>query len=286
LRYPPAQTLVCTPTSIAFLTMEGREPAGGITLALWDLSGGTFHWSAQCDAPWLTFTPSGTVSGFSKGFCFTSASTEALVPGTYSATLTIQAPEAINSPLHLPVSLVVTPATFMDLMILQGWNQVSLAIQTPTSPAQVFANLTEPWFLYRWEPFNGRYLPREEISLQPGVGYWLKPAVGQYPISMSVTGTPLREAEKALDLVQGWNMVGLPYLQPVHWGRVQVRTASASLTLDQAVSAKVLSPLFCWWNGSAYQEVLAGTGLFQKGKGYWIKALLPCQLVFPGPPPP
>jgi hypothetical protein len=60
--------------------------------------------------------------------------------------------------------------------------------------------------------------------------------------------------------------------------------------LDQAASLGIISPYLYSWNGTGYANV-RDLGKFEAGKGYWIRALQSCTLIFreeelPPPPPP
>jgi len=93
-----------------------------------------------------------------------------------------------------------------------------------------------------------------------------------------------------LSLSLGWNLVGYPFLSPLNWSDVRIGVGSNEYTLDQAASLGIISPYLYSWNGTGYSNV-RDLGKFEAGKGYWIRALQACTLIFregelrPPPPP-
>ncbi len=66
----------------------------------------TLNWSAASDAPWLTL---GTTSGTDEGAIPLSINMAALLAGDHTATITITAPGADNSPCAVTVNLTLVP---------------------------------------------------------------------------------------------------------------------------------------------------------------------------------
>lgn len=228
LRYPSPfpLTLTATPIALAFGEEEGSVPQDWKPLQLGEAGGGILSWSATANVPWLTMVPTtGTLIG-PPTLVYLQADARALPAGNYFATLSVSSPQAINSPLSVSVQLRVRPAGGVRLLFQRGWNQISFPLTTPSSPAQVFAGLPEPWFLYRWNPLAAGYDARNSISLRPGEGYWLKAALDGESLWWTVTGTPCVEEEHIIEVVPGWEMIGDPYLAAVPAKAVQVRTAS------------------------------------------------------------
>ncbi|MCP4709236.1 MAG: BACON domain-containing protein [Planctomycetes bacterium] len=77
---------------------------GPQTVLLNNIGGGILNWSVTKDADWLTCTPG---SGTGPGVVTVSADPPGLSVGTYNATITIQDPNAANSPQTVPVALEV-----------------------------------------------------------------------------------------------------------------------------------------------------------------------------------
>ena len=174
-----------------------------------------------------------------------------------------------------------------QFQLTSGWNMISLPLITDPNPLNVFSSLSGTWYLYQWDPVSRSYKGKDQISLQPGIGLWLRV---QSPQSLTVQGTPFSGTEMRLSLSLGWNLVGYPFLSTLNWSDVRIGVGSNEYTLDQAASLGVISPYLYWWNGTGYANV-KDLGKFEAGKGYWIRALQSCTLIFreeelPPPPPP
>ena len=103
-----ASSLVATPSSLAFQTVAAQNPAPQ-SLAISD---GNLGWTAvaatSSGAPWLQVSPA---SNPGDGSAQVSVSGSGLAPGSYSGTITITASGALDSPLVVPVTLIVGSAT-------------------------------------------------------------------------------------------------------------------------------------------------------------------------------
>ena len=99
------------PSSFDFAALDGGDSPLSQTLQIRLDGWGMMAWSVSDDADWLELEPA---SGFSYGETDEvqlAVDQTGLPLGQYSATLTIEAPGAVNSPLLIPVTLdVVTPA--------------------------------------------------------------------------------------------------------------------------------------------------------------------------------
>ncbi|MEI6509504.1 MAG: amidase domain-containing protein [bacterium] len=285
LRYPSPSplTLTATPAVLAFEEEAGSVPQDWKSLQLGEAGGGALSWSATANVPWLTVVPTTGNLNSTPTLVYLQADARALSAGNYFATLSISSPQAGNSPLLVSVQLRVRSAGGVKLLFQPGWNQISLPLTTPSSPAQVFVGLPEPWFLYRWDPMAARYDAGNLISLRPGEGYWLKAALDGQPLWWTVTGSPCVEEEQTIDIVPGWEMIGDPYLTAVPAKAVQVRTASLTLTLEEAVAEQILAPAFYWYDSLTYRLLSLNNGFLEPGQGYWLKAFQPFQMVFHRP---
>jgi DNA-binding beta-propeller fold protein YncE len=101
------QSLSVSPHSIDMFHQTGGD------LASSDLSigsvGGILNWSAATDAQWLTVQPSSGSTGASVMVSL-NTNAETLAEGTHTASVTVTAPDAINSPVMVSVMLRVAKA--------------------------------------------------------------------------------------------------------------------------------------------------------------------------------
>ncbi len=271
---PPA--IGCSPLSLTFSAKLGGADPSSKTLSLWNAGGKTLNWTVEGSAGWLTLSPS---TGTNTGNVQVGAHIAGMVAGMYTATLTIQAPGAGNSPQAVPVILNVRPEGFgLDYSLLSGWNMISvpLVLQDPR-PEAVFP---PGWPLFSWDANQGRYLQRSEVTLAIGRGYWLKVPFTQ---PTTISGLPNEAALFSIQLSSGWNLIGAPYHQAVAWSAVNVSKGGENKTLDAAFSAGWIKGPFYRWTGSAYELISSG-GTFLPTSGYWLKGLQEgCALVFTKP---
>jgi len=78
------------------------------TLEIWNSGGGTLNWSLTDGAAWLSENPTSGSSTSEHDIVVVSVDTTGMSAGDYSASITIAADEASNSPQTVPVSLHVT----------------------------------------------------------------------------------------------------------------------------------------------------------------------------------
>lgn len=138
---------------------------------------------------------------------------------------------------------VETGSVYRDIIINEGWNIVSLPLQTETSSVtEIFPEAVSSAF-----GFEGGYFPTD--SLEPGAGYWLKFAAAD---TINLEGTFIDSTKISVNT--GWNIVG-PFSENI---------AVSSITTNPA--GIIGSNFFGFNNG-----YIIADSLFS-GKGYWIKS--------------
>jgi C1A family cysteine protease len=108
---PPPQPAIATSITSLSNTCKKKSDAAAQSFMLWNSGGGTLSYSISDDAAWLSCSPVAGTSTGEKDTVAVSYSTSSLVVGTYTATITITAPGASNTPQTVPVTLIVTPGT-------------------------------------------------------------------------------------------------------------------------------------------------------------------------------
>jgi hypothetical protein len=103
---PP--TLGVSPSSLSFSAAPGGSNPASQTISVTNLGTGTLGWTVNSSASWLHVSPP---NGTNTGAVTASVSISGLTAGTYTATLVVTAPAATNSPMTVPVTLVVAPPT-------------------------------------------------------------------------------------------------------------------------------------------------------------------------------
>jgi len=104
---PPPQIAV-TPSELSFSARLGGADPGAKSLRIRNSGKQTLNYTISDDAAWLNVNPGSGSSTGQENTHTVSASIAGLAQGTYSATITISGPGAINSPQTVRVSLDVT----------------------------------------------------------------------------------------------------------------------------------------------------------------------------------
>ncbi len=127
--------------------------------------------------------------------------------------------------------------------------------------------------IYVYDPSQLQYVldptpPADALRL--GQGYWvylLAPHAVTSAAPLAATSTV------AVSLKAGWNMIGVPSLQPVSVAGLQFANLAGGGSLDFATAAsntyRLVSPTLYGYNGSSYVPVTAG-GTLQPWQAYWI----------------
>jgi hypothetical protein len=103
-----AAVLSVTQTDLAFSAVAGKSSPPPQAVLIGNTGAGLLTWSATDDAFWLSEAPSsGSLGAGGNGPLTVSVPSTALAAGHYSATITIVAPGASNSPRTIAVSLDV-----------------------------------------------------------------------------------------------------------------------------------------------------------------------------------
>ncbi|MCX5977868.1 MAG: hypothetical protein NTV33_13890, partial [Coprothermobacterota bacterium] len=263
-------------TPLQFEATVGGDNPPPMVLLLSRQGEGSLNWSAvpaNSSFP-LSVSPSNGSIGPGKSMLEVGVSIQGLEAGAYAWAIAITAPGAVNSPLVIPITVKVNPASVVaPCALLPGWNLISLPLVTDANPQQVFIGLPAGWLIYAWDAANGRYLGGGDVALALGAGYWLK-LPGDTPQSCDIAGVPFPEDSLEIPLANGWNIVGPPYAGITAWSAVRILFAGQSYTLEEAIahSPPLITAAAFYWTGQAYGNARAA-GQFESSRGYWIKAL-------------
>jgi hypothetical protein len=94
---------------LSFTTLQGTSPPGQL-LTVSNSGGGVLRWQASDDVGWLSVSPLSGILGKGLAQWLTvSINSDNLESGSYLGTITIQDPEASNSPRTISVNLTVNP---------------------------------------------------------------------------------------------------------------------------------------------------------------------------------
>ena len=134
-----APVISVNPESLSFTAGEGDSNPANETLEIWNSGVDTLHWTLSDDAEWLSENPTSGSSTGERDTVVLSVDVTGMSDGAYSASITITAPGASNSPQTVSVTLYVggigPPFTITGLDVTP--EQVS-----PGQPVTVSAQVT------------------------------------------------------------------------------------------------------------------------------------------------
>ena len=107
---PTPPEISYSPSSITFTATEGDANPADQTLGIFNSGGGSLDWSVSDDAGWLSLDPPNGSSTGETDDVTLSVDITSMSAGSYSATITIAAPGATNTPRTVSVSLTINPA--------------------------------------------------------------------------------------------------------------------------------------------------------------------------------
>lgn len=147
-----------------------------------------------------------------------------------------------------------------------------------------------------WDASGQQYVyGTSRTPLQIGTGYWIRAIdSASRQFAGQVTTDPY-----SLSLIgRGWNFISLPFVAPMIWNvqSIKVRRRTDEKTLAEAQAAGWMEDFAWGWqqnpdNSSSGRYVLIHDSSVIPGianqlepwKGYWVKANVGCELVFPPP---
>jgi len=106
---PLFPAIAVSPSSFSFGAQQGGPNPTSQLLRIQNSVGGVLNWSATDDADWLALSPTSGTSGGEIDTITLSVDASGMSAGDYSATITISASEASNSPQKVLVKLIIIP---------------------------------------------------------------------------------------------------------------------------------------------------------------------------------
>ena len=116
----PPPTISYSPSSFNFTTTEGGSNPSSQVLEIWNSGGGTLNWSVSDDANWLSLSPTSGSSTGEHGPVTVSVDISGMSAGSYSATITISAPGATNTPQSVSASLTIGISPLVEELLQPG----------------------------------------------------------------------------------------------------------------------------------------------------------------------
>jgi hypothetical protein len=131
-------------------------------------------------------------------------------------------------------------------------------------------------YLYEWNRTGQRYnFPSEAVgTLEPGMGYWM---FAYYDCELLIYSNPVGSGD-ITDLKQEWNLVGLPYEDPVSKENLIIHNESGDYTWQMAIDGGIILGFIYGWDTQTQFYFYAPSDSLDPGYGYWMYAYEDCTL--------
>lgn len=265
------------PTSLTLNVIAGNTGPIKRTLNITNTGCDMLNWNISDSASWLSCTPASGDCRAEMDKAIVSVDITGLIPGTYNATIAIDAIAASNSPQSVSVILnIIESKDFFLCNVEQGWNLISLPMQpSNTDPEVVLSSIAGQYnSVWAYDPDTGWsvYAPGAPSDLEemiPGKGYWLKMEVSG---TLTIQGTVLEQTGISLR-GNAWNLVGYSFLE--------------SRNAEECMST-VASYINSVWEYGPHDAVVKSWSIYapkarsdlevmKPGYGYWVKADQNCE---------
>ncbi|MFC1994745.1 kelch repeat-containing protein [Chloroflexota bacterium] len=185
-----------------------------------------------------------------------------------------------TTPWRLSILIYIVP---LDTTFSDGWNLFSIPLEVePNNWEFQIGDDVSPLYVYKYDTLITNYLvyPIDPFDIEAGVGYWVKV---DGDTLVDAQGYLLPNAPFHIQLLGGWNLFGQPFNYSVSLADVQVYNPATAETvsLEEAhARGWLLNFVYHYVPAiSNYEYYTAPTGQLDPWKGYWIKAVIPVELV-------
>jgi hypothetical protein len=181
----------------------------------------------------------------------------------------------------------VTPLEYnYDVSLGEEWNLVSIPVNESVHKDNITVNhlgVNYTWqqavdnstilgFIYGWNATSQNYESTD--TLQPGEGYWMYTYIN---CTLWVTSNTSNNDDYITDLLEEWNLVGLPYDTSVDKENLTINYYGTDYTWQQAVDNSTILGFIYGWNTTSQNYV--STAILNPGEGYWMYAYYECTLI-------
>jgi hypothetical protein len=138
---PTEPTIAFGPSSLSFSAIQGGDNPQGQTLEIWNSGQGTLAWTVNDNDAWLALVPTSGSSTGEHDEVTASVNTAGMSAGDYSATITIAAAGATNTPRTVAVSLTLTETAAPAI----AFDPASLSFSAVAGQANPASKTLEIW---------------------------------------------------------------------------------------------------------------------------------------------
>ncbi len=160
---------------------------------------------------------------------------------------------------------------------------IPFTLDNPSPNAVLVDDLGEQndavWKLYRWDTSNESYDKYPYVGdFAPGKAFWI---ISQDAKTVDTgPGTDIR-TDFVINLSSGWSHIGNPLPFSVDWAKVMVKKDSEVVSIYQAQDNGWVRDKIWYWDGDSYIYFATPGGELLPHEGYWVRALLDCELWVP-----
>lgn len=201
-------------------------------------------------------------------------------------TLKLEAVDTNSNMANTSVTITIDNSpTISGTLDYHKWYLLATPVNpSPSDPLSMFGT-KNLYKVYRWNPNASeydQYLGRYEYpeNLAAGQSFWIKTYNEdlEYSYSGPVVNTT---GEYTMQLYEGWNQVGTPYMRDFPWGQAQVRYESMTYNLADAVDAGLLADKITAYDQDLKSWIqINASGMMEIKKGYSVRAYADVILIF------
>lgn len=219
------------------------------------------------------------ISSRRAGFVDFQVQADGISTGIQKFVVRVVAPPGPTKTLTGVTDISTTP----KVPVVIGSNLITLPWTFSDSSLDTILGLSQPsqYQAFRWDPSQQGYVLA--TSSQRGIGTWLvindssTVPLGYVPLSSNPTlPTDMATGSLAIQLQQGWNLIGNPYPYPIPLGDLLGVTAGANsqtLKWSDLVNGFV-SPSMAYWDTTStppgYKFISGNDAYMQPNTGYWL----------------
>ena len=179
----------------------------------------------------------------------------------------------------------IAPVEYYHLIpLVAGWNLVSLPSDESVNKENITVNYSganHTWqeavddgviigFIYDWNETGQNYGFTD--TLAPGQGYWM---YAYDDCDLWITGNAYDD-DYITDLLEEWNLIGLPYDEPVAKDNLTIYYSGTNYSWQDAVNSNIIIGFIYDWDETGQNYGFAD--VLNPGEGYWIYAYQYCTL--------
>jgi len=183
-------------------------------------------------------------------------------------------------------TVFITVLNLHHLSVKAVWNMISIPCAEPIlktniivrynsqdySWADAVANHIILDYLYEWDRTAQQYSPSNPTSLEPGKGYWMW---AYYDCELLIPSNAVGTGQ-ITDLKSQWNMMGLPYEDPLDQTELEIQVGGTTYTWQQAIENHIILGSIYGWDRTTQMYTLET--VFNPDYGYWMYAYYECTL--------